>query len=226
VKLILFDIDSTLVRVSRRVTHELTTALLAAIDYHETLESYELHGKTDRQVIRELCDVAGVAADAGPDRSSLEELIVRHWHAHLGRETLALMPGVVPLLDDLAARDDVALGVLTGNLEEAAWLKLAVHDLARYFPFGAFGSDAEHRVDLPPIALERARAHHRASFEYSSTLIVGDSHRDIECARAWGIRVLTVATGSLDVEALRSHGPEAVVDTLLDRSYLDTFLRE
>jgi phosphoglycolate phosphatase len=226
VKLILFDIDSTLVSVDRDVSSELTRWLMAEVlDYHEPLDGFELHGKTDRQIIRELRAIAGAGAGSTIEGERMESMIVEHWRSHLTRETVRLMPGVQALLDDLDTRDDVALGVLTGNLEESARIKLAVHALERYFPFGAFGSDAERRVDLPPIALERARAHLGADLGYSSTIIVGDSHRDIECARAWGIRTLAVATGSLDVETLRAHNPDAAVESLLDRSYLDTFLR-
>jgi phosphoglycolate phosphatase-like HAD superfamily hydrolase len=225
-KLILFDIDSTLVRVARPVIRELTRTLLAAVDHHEPLDAYELHGKTDRQVIRELRAVAGVDADTGPDAHAMERLIIAFWHTHLSRDTVELLPGVVALLEDLRARGDVALGVLTGNLEEGARLKLAIHGLDEYFRFGAYGSDADNRIDLPPIALRRARAAYGVPFESSSTLVVGDSNRDIDCARAWGLRTLAVATGSLDVQTLREHGPDAAVETLLDRSYLDTFLRE
>lgn len=226
-KLILFDIDSTLVSVDRAVTRELTRWLLAeALDYHEALESFELHGKTDRQIIRELREIAGAASDTeAPDVDLMERMIVEHWREHLTPATVTLLPGVRPLLEDLGRRHDVALGVLTGNLEESAGLKLSIHDLAGYFPFGAYGSDSDRRIDLPPIALQRARAHHGRELEFSSTLIIGDSHRDIECARPWGIRTLAVATGSLDIEALRSHGPDAAVESLLDRSYLDTFLK-
>ncbi|HVK40587.1 MAG TPA: HAD hydrolase-like protein [Candidatus Kapabacteria bacterium] len=229
VKLILFDIDSTLVSVARPVIQSLTRRLLGeALDYHEALEGYELHGKTDRQIIRELREIAGDATDGGGGNgdvgSAMERMIVEHWRDHLNEETVELMPGVTALLDDLDARDDVALGLLTGNLEESAHLKLAIHDLDRYFPFGAYGSDSERRVELPPIALDRARMHHGIAIEYDRTLIVGDSHRDIECARAWGIRALAVATGSLDLDTLRSHGPDAAVESLLDRTYLDTFL--
>lgn len=226
VKLILFDIDSTLVSVARPVIDALPRRLLAdALDYHEPIEGFELHGKTDPQIIRELRAIAGANGDGeAEDLRVMEGMIIEHWQAHLNVQTVELLPGVESLLDDLVARDDVALGVLTGNLEVSAHLKLSIHGLGRFFPFGAYGSDAERRVELPPIALDRARAHYRSPMAFERTLIIGDSHRDIECARAWGIRALAVATGSLDIDTLRSHGPDAAVETLLDRSYLDTFL--
>jgi phosphoglycolate phosphatase len=223
-KLILFDIDSTLVRVERTVIAALLRDLLAAVDHHAPIEDFDVHGKTDRQILRELRELAGVGGDHDADRDAMERLIIDHWRAHLDATTVELMPGVVPLLEDLSRRDDVALGLLTGNLEEAAWLKLDIHELSHYFRFGAFGSDSERRNDLPPIALQRAADAHGRRFDVASTLIIGDSNRDIECAAAWGIRSLAVATGSLDADALRSHGPDAVVDTLDDRTYLDTFL--
>ncbi len=113
---------------------------------------------------------------------------------------------MVPLLERLAARDDVLLGLLTGNWRGGARIKLSRFDLGRFFGFGAFGDDAVDRRDLVPVALERAADVAGRRFAPGEVLIVGDSELDVDCARAAGIRSLAVATGHTPLERLRAAG--------------------
>ncbi len=225
-KLILFDIDGTLISVDRQVTSGLIERIVTDLLGHQgELPEHELHGKTDRQIFLELCELTGRSREEGVallDR--FDAYICGRWSELLDRSTVKVHPGVPDLLDRLSGRDDVVLGLLTGNLEPAARLKLDPHDLSDYFRFGAFGSDAVDRVDLPPIALRRANDLHGDALSYERTLIIGDSHRDIACARAWGIAALAVGTGSLSAEELRRWEPDAVCDDLSDDSFIHTFL--
>ncbi|MDB5034604.1 MAG: Haloacid dehalogenase domain protein hydrolase [Chlorobi bacterium] len=225
-KLILFDIDGTLISVRGAITRAVIRDVVArALDRDDDLPSLELHGKTDRQIMRELCAAAGCAGDGLPERIALmESILLENWERHLSAETIELLPGVRDLLERLALRDDVRLGLLTGNLERAARMKLAPHDLNRFFPIGSFGSDAVIRDELPPIALERARHHWGDAFDYGDTMIVGDSHRDISCARAWGIRSLAVATGVLSAAELSDHLPDDLCESLLEEDVIDQFI--
>lgn len=225
-KLILFDIDGTLVHVRSDITRgALRDVVSQGLGHNDELGEVELHGKTDRQILLEICRSLGCDdADAPARCDIMQDLLMDYWRRHLAPETVQLLPGVRDLLERLDRRDDVRLALLTGNLATGARLKLAPHDLNRFFPFGSFGCDAIQRNDLPPIALQRANSMGEENFTFERTLIVGDSHRDITCAQAWGIRSLAVATGMLTAEELRSHGPDAVCESLLESDYIFEFI--
>lgn len=217
-KLLLFDIDGTLVRVQHDVLDEVLRAICRhGLGNAAVADNMELHGKTDRLIMMELCTRAGIEGEEAMRCCDLmERALLDQWTEHLNAVTVELLPGVRDLLERLDARPGISLALLTGNLEPAARMKLAPHDLNRFFPFGAYGSDAVNRNELPPIALQRAEAHAAHRFTYEATTIIGDSHRDIHCAQAWGIRSLAVATGSLSADELRGHGPDVVWQTLAD----------
>lgn len=225
-KLILFDIDGTILRVDRSITRGLTGYLIKnVLGSCVELEGFDLHGKTDRQIMRELSSIAGLAeGHTDEQQAAMEQAIVEHWRTHLRPGTVTVLPGVRNLIERLYVRSDVALGLLTGNLEAGARLKLGVVGLNEYFPFGAFGSDAELRSELAELALKRACEHYGRPFDRSSTLVIGDSHRDIECARSASMRVLAVATGNLDAEQLAAFSPDGICENLLDDSFLVQFL--
>jgi phosphoglycolate phosphatase-like HAD superfamily hydrolase len=126
------------------------------------------------------------------------------------------MPGVRPLLDALASREDAYLALLTGNYRQAARLKLEHFDLWRYFQCGAFADDAPDRNSLVPKALERVRACGGPAVAPADVIVVGDTPHDIACARAAGARAVAVATGPYTAEQLRETGAAVVFDDLSD----------
>lgn len=225
-KLILFDIDGTLVHVRHDITRgALREVVRLGLGHDDELGDVELHGKTDRQILLEICDALGHTSDDRHARcDTMQDLLMEYWYRHLTADTVEVLPGVLNLLERLRGMENVKLGLLTGNLEAGARLKLAPHDLNRFFSFGAFGSDAVDRVQLPPIARQRAGEQGGEEFPYDQMLIIGDSHRDIACAQAWGIRSLAVATGMLDAGQLRGYGPDAVCESLADDSYIFEFI--
>ena len=139
--------------------------------------------------------------------------------AELGRgeRQAHLLPGVPAILDALEARDDVVLGLLTGNIAGGAALKLGAAglDVAR-FKVNAFGSDAEARPHLPAVAAARAREQLGLHVEGDRMVIIGDTPADVECGRALGARAIAVATGRYSVEELMLHSPAAVFRDLSD----------
>ena len=132
-----------------------------------------------------------------------------------GRGTKAVMPGIRPLLDALERRDDVFLGLLTGNFESGARIKLEHFDLWRYFRCGAFGDDSADRNALVPFALARARVR-PPDLAAAHILVVGDTPHDVACARTVGAVPVAVATGTFSVEQLRATGADVVFQDLSD----------
>jgi phosphoglycolate phosphatase len=154
----------------------------------------EAAGRTDFEIARNICVLSGVTAarfDAG--RSDFRAACVAAY-ARLCPDDLTafLAPGVTEVLEALTTRNGTQLALLTGNLEPIARLKLTRARLGHYFERGqgGFGSDSEDRLDLPAIARRRAGGYPR-----SKTVIIGDTPRDIACARADGLRCIAVATG-------------------------------
>lgn len=209
--LLLFDIDGTLISggPAKDAFHE---GLLAAYGTVGDIDGVAFSGKTDRQIARELLRGAGLTdseIDAG-----LETLISTYLtglEARLPETPVQVLPGVGDLIQKLAERTDVALGLVTGNVEGGARLKLAADGLDRHFRIGGYGSDSEHRNDLPGIALERARDAWSVDFDPERVVVIGDTPADVECGKAHGLRTMAVATGSFTLETLYQTGADSVV---------------
>lgn len=227
--LVLFDIDGTLLLTAGAGRRAITAALADRLGDGSAWQAIRFDGKTDPQIVRELLEAAG-DPDAGDPAIILEvcERYVAHLEEELDRHPGAtrLMPGVATLLDRLEARADVVLGLLTGNIERGAGLKLRSGGLdpAR-FRVGAFGSDSAHRPDLPAIAARRAAAVLGRVPEGETVVIVGDTPADVTCGQGIGARSVAVATGSYSVAALRDAGARATFDDLSDTdAVLDALL--
>ncbi len=222
VTLFLFDIDGTLLRTDGVGRRSVARAVEAHFGRPFGFDAVSFSGKTDPQILREVLasgGVTGEAADAAlPD-------VLRAFEGHMLEEItparLTLLPGVARVLDALAARPGVTLAVLTGNLQTTAYAKLRAVGLDHHFPFGAFGSDAEARRELPAVALARAHAHTGTAFEPSRVVVVGDTEHDVMCARVIGARAVAVATGHHDRAALEAHAPDVLLDSCEDA---DAFL--
>ena len=125
---------------------------------------------------------------------------------------MTVLPGVVELMGALAARDDVALGLVTGNIAGGAELKLGSAGLYEHFRTGAFGSDSEERNDLPGLAVQRAGETWGVDFDPDQVLVIGDTPRDVECGLHHGVVTVGVATGHYDGTTLRRAGAHHVVE--------------
>lgn len=224
-KLVLFDIDGTLLRsagVGRRAMEAALVEVFGSTGHTE----YRYDGKTDRQIVRELMRGEGWSdAEIDTRLPAVEE----HYLDRLVVELAAcngavhLLPGVAALLDALDARENRVYGLLTGNLLHGAARKLAAAGVAfERFRVGAFGSDHEDRRQLPGVAQARARERLGLTVAGEAVVIVGDTPADIDCGRAIGARAIAVATGHFPVDELRRHGPAAVLQDLGD---LDAALR-
>jgi phosphoglycolate phosphatase len=197
--LLLFDIDGTLLR---RASREHAVALHEAMHAVYGVDTREIKvdaaGRTDIEIARATLLGAGVSALRIEERFDDLRAASVEAYARLVPDDLSatISPGMDALLARLAARDDVKLSLVTGNLEPIARLKLRAAGLGDYFPAGqgGFGSDSEDRTDLPPIARLRAGSRN-APHPRERTVVIGDTPRDIACAQADVLRVVGIATG-------------------------------
>jgi phosphoglycolate phosphatase-like HAD superfamily hydrolase len=213
-KLVLFDIDGTLLDCGPQVRPLFASALVEVYGTTGDLDGYDFAGRTDPRIVLDLMTAAGLSEhEALAKLPRMRELYVERLARGLDRRRMRLLPGVEDLLLRLAAREDVKLALLTGNWEPGARAKLSHFDLNRFFGFGAFGCDGIDRSDLPPVAFRRAERR-GWRFRPEEALIVGDSRLDVSCARAHGIPCLAVSTGRTPAEALRAAGADWVVPDL------------
>ena len=222
-RLILFDIDGTLLwtdGAGRRAIHR---ALLDELGTAGPIEGYRFDGKTDPQIVRELMELAGHPECDSEDRiSAVCTRYVELLTAELAKPTQAtrVYPGIQDLLAALSpyeAEGRALVGLLTGNVQHGAALKLrsAGLDFER-FAVGAYGSDSHYRPNLPAIAARRAEQRTGRSFAGADIVIVGDTPDDVACARPMGARTVGVGTGHYSATQLRDAGATHAFDDLGD----------
>jgi phosphoglycolate phosphatase len=215
---VLFDIDGTLLHSHGAGRTAMTEAFKNVYgDAGSLASAFPIAGKTDLQIVRD------VGRETGVDPAVLDRRLPLYWDTYVERlernlaeRGAAPYPGVVALLAHLNRHPAASVGLLTGNMERGAWLKLRAAGIAGAFSWGAFGDAHAVRADLVPVALARARRESGRAFAASDLVVVGDTPDDIAAARAGGCRVLAVATGLHDLDALRAHGPDALFPDLTD----------
>jgi len=210
--LLLFDIDGTLLigaaGAHRDAIHE------ALREVHGVTEpdrrGMQVAGRTDGDIVRSLLTHAGISARRIDDAADDVRIAACEAYGRLCPDDLSahVPPGMRALLERLAAREGTLLALVTGNYEPIARLKLRAAGIGEFFPRGqgAFGSDHEQRAQLPAIA--RRRAGDGTPWSRRRTVLIGDTPRDIACARADGVRVIAIATGPFGVDEL--HEADAV----------------
>jgi phosphoglycolate phosphatase len=216
-RLLLFDIDGTLVRAGPVGAAVFNRAIEAVLGEVPT-ERVRMSGKTDPQIVREY--LALVQSD---DPAHLPAVL-----AHLERELAGAAsqiaadgetcPGVLALLSALENDDRLHLSVLTGNIAPNAVVKLSAFGLEKWLDLeaGAYGSDHEDRRELVPIALERLASLRGVRLTPEATWVIGDTPRDFECAEAGGAHCLLVATGAYGLEELAPLGADAALPDFSD----------
>jgi phosphoglycolate phosphatase-like HAD superfamily hydrolase len=224
-KLLLFDVDGTLIDTGGAGRRAMRRTFEDVFQVSPSSDAFDLPGRTDRLVIQEILSAAGrPSPDARECRAFAEryEEHLRHELQVAHHPRGVVKPGVVPLLESLAARADVLAGLLTGNLRRAAQLKLEHFGLWSLVSWGAFGDQALDRAELLPEALEAHLARGGAPLPASDVWVIGDTPQDVACARAHGARAVAVATGAYDAAALAHAGADHI---LADLSNTAAFLQ-
>lgn len=216
-KLVLFDIDGTLVSTGGAASRAFHRALVETYGETGPIDSYDFHGRTDPQIARALLGMAGLddaTIDAG--MSALWTTYLRELEQELAQPGVRaeVLPGVPALLDALHETGEHLVALLTGNIEEGARLKLGSAGLWTRFDFGAYGSDHERRDRLPAVAVRRARERTGIHFRGPDVVIIGDTPFDVSCGRSLGVWAVAVATGKHSVEELTEAGADVVLTDL------------
>jgi phosphoglycolate phosphatase len=218
-KLLLFDIDGTLLRANTSGRRAIEDALSKLCGCQISTEAVGFSGKTDPQIMHDILRINGLDPDASPtlveDALDAYEEVALHT---LQPEDVEILPGVSYLLDHLRGASHIQLALLTGNIESMAFRKLEAVQLDGYFSFGAFGSDHADRNELPAVALDRARHHTGHPFGGADTVIIGDTARDIACSRVIGAIAVGVCTGHYSRADLEPHNPDVLLDDLSNPS--------
>ena len=218
-RLILFDIDGTLIDSAGAGKRAMERAFreVLAIDGLERAGSVPYAGRTDPVIL----DAVDRAVNVPPGaiegrREALEGAFLRALAIEMARPDprRRVLPGVRPLLEKLQAMAGVHLGLLTGNLEAGARIKLGAFDLNRFFPAGGFSSDDRDRRRIAHIAWRKLSEWAGIEFEASAVTVVGDTGHDVDCARANGFRAVAVDSGWVSREVLVRAAPDVLLDDL------------
>jgi phosphoglycolate phosphatase-like HAD superfamily hydrolase len=208
-KLILWDIDGTLIVSHNAGVRAMEKALTRRFGVTCDLRKIDWAGRTDTWITGEVFRFTGL-----PDTPENAQAYLETYLELLPQELRTgpqgrVLPGVLDLLEILRHRPDVAQGLLTGNLRRGAEFKLTHYKVWHYFGFGAFADDSPRRNDLGPHALRRAREQHAVEFPPERTVVIGDTPHDIECGKVIGAKTIGVATGRYSVAELSVHEPTA-----------------
>jgi phosphoglycolate phosphatase-like HAD superfamily hydrolase len=220
VRLILFDIDGTIMESGGAGVRSLDYAFRDVLSSDNIFSDISMAGKTDLQIVREGLARIGLPSDNGYVPKIIDSYL-KHLRSEIPKSDKHLKPGIIEALEALKLLSSrYLLGLLTGNFEQGARIKLGSFNLNDYFPSGAFGSDHEDRNMLLPVAVERFRAICGFDISYTDCIIIGDTPRDVACTKPYRASCIAVATGPYGTDSLVDAGADVVLEDLSDTTNL------
>ncbi len=226
-KLILFDIDGTLIRgggAGRKAIEAAFVEVFGVADVSAKMAGIELNGRTDPVIVRAMAHNCGIPEETLADSfEAVFETYLRHLKVNVSEAFPAqLCPGLPGLLEAIEERKGMTLGLLTGNIEAGARIKLEPFDLNRYFAAGGFGSDAEDRPEIARIARRKFEVIAGRSIPPEDVLVIGDTVHDVHCGAVNGFRTLAVTTGGVSASELATSNPDLLLEDLSGKEVLNT----
>ncbi len=222
----LFDIDGTIMLSGGAGARAMKRVFREQFDIHDAFKNFQFQGKVDPAIFREALIMHGIGGDHDAQIVTMITLYEKYIAEEMPRsQNPVLYPGVVELIRRMAARDDISIGLLTGNVIGGARAKLSRFGLWDFFPYGAFGSDSEDRPALVPIALARASRHlGQVVAPGKHVYIIGDTDRDIFAAQQHGCTAVGVGTLNFSAAELAAFGATIVFEDLSDTTHVLTSL--
>ena len=216
-KLVLFDIDGTLLSVNSVNRRILMDALREVYGTEGSAGTHDFAGKMDSIIIYEVLHNAGLSDGVIAEKfDKAKQTYIEMFRMQSKSTDVVLMDGVRKLLDELSAHSELIVGLLTGNFEGSGRHKLLLPDINHYFPFGAFADDGASRNELPRVAVEKAYKLTGKRFSEQNIIIIGDTEHDIACARVLNAKSIAVATGTYSTEELKKHNPHILYKNLCE----------
>ena len=215
--LCLFDIDGTLLLTGGAAVRPFEATFAEDFDVPDINGTVSFAGRSDRAIATDLFRAHGITPSADAWNRFRNGYIARVERA-LPKFAGQVLPGVGGLLGELARRSEVVVGLVTGNVQQTARLKLTHYGLWDHFSFGGFGDEHIDRNDIAATALANAREHaHRNDARIDGAVVViGDTPNDVRCARSIGAHAVAVATGQTDLDTLRACQPDLLLESLVD----------
>jgi len=214
-RLLLWDIDGTLISTDGAGYRAIEVATAQRFGHAGNLEGVEIGGRTDRSIAQQILTKYREPLTE-ENLSTFLDLYLDVLERELPHSKGKVLPGILELLQRTHERDDAFLGLLTGNLQRGARLKLQRYQLWDFFRFGAFADDHHDRNQLGPFALTRAEHGTGQKFHVKDIDVIGDTGHDVACGKALGARTIAVASGSWSRERLAECSPDFLFDDLSD----------
>ncbi|MFZ4524390.1 MAG: HAD family hydrolase [Chlorobium sp.] len=214
-KLVLFDIDGTLLSMNTVNRTILADALKEVYGTAGSTGTHNFAGKMDRSIIYEVLQNAGLGEREIAEKFDQAKVTyIEMFRTQAKPSDVLLMQGIRELLDKLSGHQELMLGLLTGNFEESGRHKLRLPEINHFFPFGAFADDGLSRNELPLVAVQKAYQLSGITFSEHNIIIIGDTEHDIACARVLNAKSIAVATGTYSTEELKKHHPHVLYENL------------
>jgi phosphoglycolate phosphatase len=224
-KLLLFDIDGTLLMSGGAGRQAMNRAFFHCYGFENGFQDINMMGRTDPLILKE-----ALLKHHLPYTENT--IFQRVYYGFLEEELLkpasnkSLCPGIIDLLKKLNRENNMILGLLTGNWQRGAYLKLRHFQIQDYFLIGAYADDAEERSNLIPVALHRFREKTGTPIDPSDVFVIGDTPLDIIAARPHHVRTVGVATGFHDLESIRKENPDQLFENLKNTERVVKYFKE
>ncbi|MCX7908956.1 MAG: HAD hydrolase-like protein [Ignavibacteria bacterium] len=227
--LLLFDIDGTILRVedgvSRSVFQNVFRSFFGVKEKPLEID-FDFAGLTDLDIVFRIAKIYGIDIQLVTSNiNSLWERLLEEFFIHCKREQIHLIDYAYEFIEILSKKDQVCLGLLTGNFKDCAYFKLKLVGLDKYFPFGAFGDESVERSNLHKAAIKRANEYfNKEMFTQENTFVIGDSIPDVVSAKVNNIKVIAVSTGRTNYNELAKYEPDLLVHNFAEKEKIFEFV--
>lgn len=229
-KLLLFDIDGTLVKATNKGVeswkmrlHKTFSEVFGTRNEVE-INTHDFNGMVDKKMLRGVAQKYDISQkEVDKQFEEVKKIFHRHLKSAVDNKHIEYFPiaEAMTLVQKIAKLSHIHYGVLTGNIEPNAWVKLKSAGVEKHFSFGAFGDSVDERADLVKLAIDTARTHFKTHFPSEEIIVIGDTTHDISAGKAHGTKTIGVSTGITNTrEQLKNAGADIAVESLMDETVL------